>query len=174
MPKKSRRHRTATATATATAKTTSAQSAMAAAMAGMGMTPEDVRRMTQDTQPCADPSKIPFHRAHSVVRHKTNGTLRDNTPVDENLKHVFNVSKPKFKAFPPEIQAKLLLQFRMHSASRILENDMTPGAWAQHKPEAYNCYMNALAYVRLHPEYEMVVGSLGWRQPDGSMHWEFG
>ena len=59
MPKKSRRNRTATATAAPK---------IASAMAGMGLAPEDLRRMAQDTQPCADPSKLPFHRAHSMVR----------------------------------------------------------------------------------------------------------
>ena len=42
----------------------------------------DPGQAAQGTQPCAGPSELPFHRAHSVVRHKTNGTMRDVTPVD--------------------------------------------------------------------------------------------
>ena len=42
----------------------------------------DPGQAAQGTQPCAGPSKLQFHRAHSVVRHKTNGTMRDVTPVD--------------------------------------------------------------------------------------------
>ena len=42
----------------------------------------DPGQAAQGTQPCSGPSELPFHRAHSVVRHKTNGTMRDVTPVD--------------------------------------------------------------------------------------------
>ena len=129
-----------------------------------------------------DPKSLKWHQAHAVVVDPATGKWTDVTPPPPYLSLMgVNTEHPVFEEYDPITQHQMLSDFTQDERDLIAYLDRTDGAWEAivQNPSPLKCYFNALAYVKLHPEYKIAVGSGGFMQPKKGdkpehVHWEFG
>ena len=52
---------------------------------------------------------------------------------------------------------------------RIIKNSLT-----NYENTYLSCFINAYVYQRKNPNTKIVIGSFGWKYPNGEIHWQFG
>lgn len=52
---------------------------------------------------------------------------------------------------------------------RINKNSLT-----SYENTYLSCFINAYVYQRKNPNTKIVIGSFGWKYPNGEIHWQFG
>ena len=104
------------------------------------------------------------------------GQVLDPTPIPDLYPFFRTDLGIKLVPFPLKDQAKLAAAFAGAEKGRIKQLNDTDG-WGQfvERPQPSQCWLNCIAVKKQAPtEWKLVIGSLGFVQPDKTLQFEYG